>query len=106
MPDSDYCYRVKADGVEADGKSWGDSNTECIAQGASLASIHSDLVQDAIYRIIKTKPLDVWIGLQANSKIIYEYIWKIIYSFLILFFILRLGNNFDILFKVTTNGIG
>jgi hypothetical protein len=66
--DSDYCYRIKADSAETDGKSWGDANTECIAQGGSLASIHSDHVQDAIYNSIKNKALDAWIGLQANSK--------------------------------------
>ena len=68
VPSSEYCYRVKADSVDADGKSWGDANTQCIAHGASLASIHSDDVQDAIYLDIQAKPLDVWIGLQANSE--------------------------------------
>ena len=72
VPSSEYCYRIKADSVDADGKSWGDANTQCIAHGASLASIHSDDVQDAIYLDIQAKPLDVWIGLQANSKIYNE----------------------------------
>ena len=73
VPSSEYCYRIKADSVDADGKSWGDANTQCIAHGASLASIHSDDVQDAIYLDIQAKPLDVWIGLQANSKRIMHY---------------------------------
>ena len=73
VPSSEYCYRIKADSVDADGKSWGDANTQCIAHGASLASIHSDGVQDAIYLDIQAKPLDVWIGLQANSKWIMHY---------------------------------
>ena len=69
--DSDYCYRIKADSAEKDGKSWGDANTECIAQGASLASIHGDHGQDAIYNFIKNKALDVWIGLQANINFLF-----------------------------------
>ena len=66
--DSDYCYLVKSRSVDLDGKTWGDANTECIFLGGSLASIHGDGVQEAIYQKVQAGALDVWIGLQANSK--------------------------------------
>ena len=62
---------VKSRSVDLDGKSWGDANTECIAQGASLASIHTDAAQDRLFNAIQAGALDVWIGLQANSNIYY-----------------------------------
>ena len=66
--DSDYCYMVKSRSVDLDGKSWGDANTECIAYGGSLASIHSDGAQDGLFNAVKAGALDVWIGLQSNSN--------------------------------------
>ena len=67
-PTSDYCYFVRARSVDLDGSSWGDANTKCIADGGSLASIHNDGHQDALYNEVKKGVMDVWIGLQANSK--------------------------------------
>ena len=64
---------VKSRSVDLDGKSWGDANTECIAHGASLASIHSDAAQDRLFNAIQAGALDVWIGLQANSNIYFFY---------------------------------
>ena len=71
-PTSDYCYFVRARSVDLDGSSWGDANTKCIADGGSLASIHNDGHQEAIYNEVKKGVMDVWIGLQANSKNIYK----------------------------------
>jgi len=66
-PTSDYCYLVRARSVDLDGLTWGDANTRCIADGGSLASIHNDGHQEAIYNEVKKGALDVWIGLQANN---------------------------------------
>ena len=68
VDDSDYCYLVRSTSADLHGKTWGDANTECIAQGASLISIHSDGAQEGIHNVVKTGGIDVWIGLQANSK--------------------------------------
>ena len=59
---------VKSRSADLDGKSWGDANTECIAYGGSLASIHSDGAQEGLFNAVKAGALDVWIGLQANSN--------------------------------------
>ena len=67
-PNSDYCYLVRARSVDQDGSSWGDANAKCIADGGSLASIHNDGGQEGIYNAVQQGSLDVWIGLQANSK--------------------------------------
>ena len=68
VPDSEYCYMVRADDASSHAKSWGDANTECISRASSLISIHGDGTQAGIYNKLKAKSLDVWIGLQANSK--------------------------------------
>ena len=70
-PTSDYCYMVRARSVDLDGMSWGDANAQCIADGGSLASIHNGDHQQALENEVKKGSLDVWIGLQANSK--FEY---------------------------------
>ena len=80
---------VKSRSVDLDGKSWGDANTECIAHGASLASIHSDHVQDGIYNTLRNKALDLWIGLQANSK--HKFSFKLHYLFI--YFISKIKKN-------------
>lgn len=66
-PNSEHCWMIKAD-TEYDGRSWGDAHTECFAYGANLASIHSDEEMFAITSALKDKKIDVWVGLQANSK--------------------------------------
>ena len=62
---------VRARSVDLDGMSWGDANSYCIADGGSLASIHNDDHQQALENEVSKGVLDVWIGLQANSK--FEY---------------------------------
>ena len=74
-PTSDYCYMVRARSVDLDGMSWGDANSYCIADGGSLASIHNDVHQQALENEVRKGALDVWIGLQANSKFEYSTIF-------------------------------
>lgn len=66
-PNSEHCWMIKAD-TDHDGKSWGDAHTECFAYHSNLASIHSDEEQLAIANALKDKSINVWIGLQADSK--------------------------------------
>ena len=65
-PDSEYCYMITTFPYEV--RTWGDAHAECNAYGSNLVSIHSDEVMTAIEDVIKDKDVNVWIGLQADSK--------------------------------------
>ena len=67
-PDKEHCYMIKADTLIGDGKTWGDAHTECFAYGSNLASIHSDEDMIAITNALQGKAIDVWIGLNSDSK--------------------------------------
>ena len=69
LPDSQYCYMIKADYQNGNGLSWGNAHSECNAYNAKLASVHSDDEMNGIQQALQgiaTK--DVWIGLQADGK--------------------------------------
>ena len=73
-PASEFCYMVSSEG---DLKSWGDAHGECFAHDALLASIHSEDAMTNIQAVLQGKSSDVWIGLQADGKLPWFYIWNI-----------------------------
>ena len=69
IPDSKYCYMVKADYQYGDGLSWGTAHGECNAYNSKLTSIHSEDEMNTIQEVLKgIAAKDVWIGLQADGN--------------------------------------
>ena len=54
---------------------WTNASKECENAGSNLASIHSEEEMAAIQQAIQGKSLNVWIGLQDNSKLFGPYVY-------------------------------
>ena len=47
---------------------WTNASLKCEGYGSNLASIHSEEEMSAIQQAIQGRSLNIWIGLQDNSK--------------------------------------
>ena len=66
-PSHPYCYRVE---VMNESDHWWEAQNMCQQNGSSLASIHSQTIQDVLYHQMMDKQLlKAWIGVRSDRKL-------------------------------------